>query len=47
MVPIGIIDDDLLEEIEFFNVAFSTSSNIGAIMRRPRVAEVAITSEDG
>ena len=46
-VPIGIINDDLLEDTEIFDVVFSTSGNVGAAMRQPKVAEVAIASEDG
>ena len=49
MVPIQITDDDLLESTEFFNVVFSISdeNTAGAIMGRPRLAQVAILSEDG
>ena len=47
MVPIGIIDDDLFEDMEQFNVRFSTSTNIGVVMRQPRVAVVTIVSEEG
>jgi len=47
MIPIGITDDNLLEDIEYFDVRIATSSNIGAVVRSPRVAEVGIISDDG
>jgi len=48
-VQIQITDDNLLESIEFFNVAFSIydKNTAGAIMGRPRMAQVAILSDDG
>ena len=47
MIPIGITDDNLLEDTEYFDVRITTSSNIGAVVRAPRVAEVGIISDDG
>jgi len=48
-VSIPINNDDLLEPIEFFNVAFSIggTNTDSAVLRRPRIIQVAIASEDG
>ena len=48
-MSIPIINDDLLEDREIFDVAFSVNNKntVGARMGRPRVAQVAIISEDG
>ena len=48
-VSIPIINDDQLEAVESFNVAFvvTKQSTGGATMGIPRVARVTIISEDG
>ena len=48
-VSIPIIDDELLENTEFFDVVIEIggSDTDGAIVGQPGVAEVAIISEDG
>ena len=48
-VSIPIINDDQLEAMESFNVAFvvTKQSTDGAAMGRPRIARVTIISEDG
>lgn len=46
-VSIPIINDDQLEAVEFFDVAFAIQRTNGATMGKPRIARVAIRSEDG
>ena len=45
-VPISIINDDLLESAEVFEVAIEIGGT-GAVVGQPGVAEVTIVSEDG
>lgn len=48
-MSIQIIDDDLLEGREFFDVIFSISNNntTGATLGKPRSARIFIESDDG
>lgn len=48
-VPITIIDDDLLEPVEFFNVNFliGGTDTTGVVLGKPDLAQVFISSEDG
>lgn len=48
-VSIPIIDDNLLEAVEVFDVAFAVrnQNTAGARMGQPNVIPVAISSEDG
>ena len=45
---ISILDDDLLEPTEFFDVVFSIggTDTAGAIIRDPGIAEVIISNDD-
>ena len=47
IVSIPIINDDRLEAVESFDVAFAIQGTSGARMGRPRTARVFIISEDG
>ena len=49
IVSIPIIDDDLLEETEFFDVVIEIggTSTDGVAVREPGIAQVIIASEDG
>ena len=49
IVPILIINDNLLEATEFFNVEFSIggTDTAGAVIGKPGLAQVIILSEDG
>ena len=46
-VSIMIIDDDLLELTELFDVEFSIEDTPGAEIREPGIAEIAILNDDG
>ena len=48
-VSIPIIDDELLEATEFFNVIIEIggTDTDGAVVGQPGIAQVAIVSEDG
>ena len=48
-VLIGIVDDDKLEGLEHFDVAFEIggTNTAGAEIRGQRLAQIAISSDDG